>query len=114
MGDETPDRQIHAGDPAAPRQGYPVAAAMRPQRLSAYQRRLLDTLRLQKSRIRYGFFRREAAPELFDLGLAAAAARGRTVRFGGVRFELRFGWWKYVIDPETGETLTGADSGFFS
>lgn len=85
----------------------------RPQRLSAAQRRLLDTLRQQKARIQYGYFRREAAPELYDLGLAAAASPWRTVRYGGIRFELRFGWWRYVIDPETGETLTGADNGMF-
>lgn len=83
----------------------------RPQRLSETQQRLLNTLRRQKAQIRYGYFRREAAPELYDLALAAAAARGRTVRYGGIRFELRFGWWRYVCDPVTDEILTAADGG---
>lgn len=84
----------------------------RPQRLNATQLRLLDTLRQQKSLIRYGTFQRKLAPDLYDLGLAATRARGSSVRFGGIRFDLRFGWWKYVCDPVSGEILTAADGGF--
>ncbi|GAB1369671.1 hypothetical protein MASR1M42_22230 [Azonexus hydrophilus] len=74
-----------------------------------YRRELLSLLRAQSRRIGHGYFTREAAPLLHDLAMAAdAAPRGkRSFIFLGVRFRMAFGWRRYVIDPETGETLIG-------
>lgn len=71
--------------------------------------RLLSTLRTQRARIGARVYSRGEAPELFDLGRAAdQAPRGRrTFIFQGVRFAMKFGFRRYVLDPETGETLTG-------
>lgn len=70
--------------------------------------RLLSTLRDQRARIGAREYSRAQAPELFDLGKAAdQAPRGRrTFTFQGVRFSMKFGFRRYVLDPETGETLT--------
>lgn len=72
------------------------------------RRRLLCTLREQRARIGAAEYSRTQAPELFDLGRAAdQAPRGRrTFTFQGVRFSMKFGFRRYVLDPETGETLT--------
>jgi hypothetical protein len=78
-----------------------------------YRQRLLDTLRRQSKSIGYGWFRPDHAPELHDLALhAAAVRRGRFVWFGGIRFPMRFGIWKYVCDPETDEILVAASGGW--
>jgi hypothetical protein len=76
------------------------------QRLRRKTRRdLLATLRRQSRLVASGFFRREAAPELFDLGMTAKDRRGMSLRFGGIVFPLKHGWHVYVADPETGEML---------
>lgn len=69
---------------------------------------LLNTLREQQARIGSGEFARIKAPELYDLGMAAdhVACGRRTFEFRGVRFGLKFGFRRYVVDLETGETLT--------
>jgi len=69
------------------------------------RRDLLATLRRQSRLIGYGTFRREVAPELYDLATMAIGRRGMSLRFGGIVFPLRHGWHVYVGDPETGETL---------
>lgn len=82
---------------------------MRSKNLSAtVRRRLLETIRLQSRLIGMGFFRRDTAPELFDLAMAAKERRGRSMTFEGIRFPLKHGWHVYVCDPETGETLAAA------
>ena len=71
---------------------------------------LLRTLREQRQRIAgWSHFERIDAPELFDLAQAAdRAPQGRsTFIFYGVRFSLRFGFRRYVCDPETGAFLIG-------
>lgn len=70
---------------------------------------LLNTLREQRARIGSRQFERADAPELFDLSIAAdRAPHGkRSFVFQGVRFRLKFGFRRYVIDPATGEMLTG-------
>lgn len=75
----------------------------------ANRSRLLSILREQRARIGAREYSRAQAPELFDLGKAAdQAPRGRrTFMFQGVRFSMKFGFRRYVLDPETGETLTG-------
>lgn len=83
------------------------------QREIARQRRqfcrtLLATLRQQSRLIDRGFFRRETAPELFDLAMTAKDRRGKSVRFGGMVFPLSHGWSVYVHDPETGRVLVSA------
>lgn len=75
---------------------------------AAVRRRLIETVRWQSRQIGRGFFTRTAAPELFDLAIAAKDRRGRSLVFQGVRFPLKHGWHVYVCDPETGETLVGA------
>lgn len=69
---------------------------------------LLTTLREQRARIGAREYSGAQAPELYDLGIAAEQApRGRrTFTFQGVRFSMKFGFRRYVLDPETGETLT--------
>ena len=72
---------------------------------------LLRLLRQQRRAIneRRGYFSREDAPDLFALAEAAdRVSRGRdSFNFRGVRFELRFGFRRYVVDPETGDILVG-------
>ncbi len=86
--------------------------AARERRLRIRERRtLLEHLRAESARIKYGYFERTAAPTLYDLAQAAKVARGRFVSFRGVRFQLAFGFWKYVRDPETGGTLVGTSGG---
>ena len=71
------------------------------------QKALLTLLRSQARCISKGHFSRATAPELFDLAMAADAAPNgsRSFAFCGVRFPMAFGWRRYVLDPETGETL---------
>lgn len=83
-----------------------TAAARELARLRrAAQRRLLATLRRQSRLIDRGFFRRETAPDLFDLAMTAKDRRGKSVRFGGMVFPLKHGWSTYVCDPQTGDVL---------
>lgn len=71
--------------------------------------RLLSVLRAQRDRIGPRAFVRAEAPELYDLAIAVDNVRRgtRTVLYCGVRFPLKFGWRRYICDPDTGETLTG-------
>lgn len=71
------------------------------------RRKLLSQLRSESDRIGYGFFRRAEAPALYDLAMAARTARGRTVTYRGVRFQLWDGLLRDVVDPDTGRTLSG-------
>lgn len=88
-----------------------TAAARELTRLrQALQKDLLTVLRRQSRLIGYGFFRREAAPELYDLAMAAKDRRGRSVSFGGIVFPLSHGWSTYVLDPETGDVLVSASA----
>lgn len=73
---------------------------------------LLKQLRAESAQVSRGYFSRDAAPYLYDLAQAAKVARGNRVYFCGVRFPLRFGIWKYVIDPETGLPLVAASGGW--
>lgn len=66
---------------------------------------LLDSLRAERERIGDRTFHPHEAPTLHALSMAARSARGRYVRFGGVRFPCKFGLWRYVCDPQTGITL---------
>ena len=75
---------------------------------AAERRRLIEIVRRQSRLIGTGLFSRTAAPELFDLAIAAKYQRGRSLLFRGIRFPLKHGWHVYVCDPETGETLVGA------
>lgn len=71
---------------------------------------LLRTLREQQRQIAgRSDFTRADAPDLYELAMAADAVRRgrRTVDFRGVRFPLKFGFRRYVIDPDTGQTLVG-------
>ena len=71
--------------------------------------RLLSVLRTQRQRIGNREFSRAEAPELCDLAMAVdRVPHGKpSFIFHGVRFWLKFGFRRYVLDPETGETLTG-------
>lgn len=95
-----------------PRLNAPARADRERRRRVRTRRALLERLRAESWAIGHGYFARSAAPTLYDLALAARSARGRFVRFGGVRFPLRFGIWKYVADPETGRTLVGTSGGW--
>jgi hypothetical protein len=68
-------------------------------------RNLLETLRRQSRQIDYGFFRRETAPELYDLAMTAKDRRGKSLKFGGLVFPLSYGWATRVHDPVTDEVL---------
>jgi hypothetical protein len=71
---------------------------------------LLRMLREQRRKIDgWSYFKRDDAPDLFELALAAdrAPAGRRTVMFRGVRFPLRHGYRAYVLDPRTGRILIG-------
>lgn len=75
---------------------------------TAARRCLLEIVRRQSRQLGHGFFARTAAPELFDLAIAAKGRRGGWLVFQGVRFPLKHGLHVYVCDPDTGETLVGA------
>ena len=80
---------------------------------AGYRRQLLMRLRRQSETIGCGLFRAELAPDLYELAQHASADHGRRfVSFRGIRFPLKFGIWKYIIDPETGETLVSVSGGW--
>lgn len=78
------------------------------RKAAAERRRLLEILRWQARNLSHGFFTRDTAPELFDLGIAAKDKRGRSMVFRGIRFPLKHGLVVSVRDPQTGEALVGA------
>lgn len=91
---------------ATPKRHTATRGKTAPDRAAA----LLQTLRRQARSIEgKGYYQRSDAPDLFELAEAAdGAPRGRrSFVFRGVRFEMKFGFRRYVIDPETGETLVG-------
>lgn len=71
---------------------------------------LWRTLREQRQKITgWPDFDRADAPELYDLARAADLTPDgrREFYFRGVRFRLRFGLRRYVVDPKTGGFLIG-------
>jgi hypothetical protein len=71
---------------------------------------LWRTLREQRQKIAgWPHFERADAPELYDLAIAADRAPDgrREFYFRGVRFRLKFGFRRYVVDPKTGAFLIG-------
>jgi len=86
----------------------------RPPSQKATKRRqralLLATLREQRQKVAgASYYQRTDAPELFDLAVAADRVRPgrRTFIFRGVQFRLRFGFRRYVCDPDTGAMICG-------
>lgn len=76
------------------------------------RRYLLKQLREERAQLVGYRFGKADAPELYALAKEASVANGRFVRYKGVRFPMRFGFWRYVLDPETGECLVAADGGW--
>lgn len=79
------------------------------------RRALLDGLRAERRSLDLAGahrFNHHQCPLLFGLAQAARDAQGRSVEFAGVRFGLRFGIWRYVVDPGTGKYLVAAEGGW--
>jgi hypothetical protein len=74
---------------------------------------ILLVLRNQAARIGPRGFSRDEAPELYDLAQLARASDGPSCVFRGIRFPLRCGLWKYVVDPLSREFLVATDGGLF-
>ena len=99
-------RLIVAASIPAPRQ----RRKLKPKRRTANPRTLLlNAIPMQRQRIGGGWFSRADAPELYDLAVAVDSLPHdkRSLTFQGVRFPLKFGWRRYVCDPETGAILIG-------
>jgi len=71
---------------------------------------MLAQLRAEREKIGAREFHRAEAPNLYDLAAAASSARGKSVRFRGVRFPCRFGLWRYVFCPQTRQTLVAVSN----
>lgn len=89
--------------------GRPLKPSVRTKRLNKSPAAYLRKLRQQSERHGGQHFSREQAPELFELAqMADATPAGRSsFLLNGVRFPLRFGFRRYVVDPETGAFLVG-------
>lgn len=94
----------------------PATRATKARRVRTRARRaLLDGLRAERRALDLAgahHFDRHQCPLLFGLAQAARDATGRSVEFQGVRFGLRFGIWRYVVDPGTGKYLVAAGGGW--
>lgn len=69
------------------------------------ERALLARLRREHTKVRANRIPLREAPTLHALAMAARASRGRVVKFAGLRFPCKFGLWRYVLCPQTGEAL---------
>lgn len=92
-----------------PQQGRPSKQAARKKRPAKSPAAYLRKLRLQSAQFGGQHFSQEQAPELFELArMADATPVGRaSFLLNGIRFPLRFGFRRYVADPETGAFLVG-------
>lgn len=80
------------------------------------RRALLDGLRAERRAIdladAHYVDRHQSAPCCSAWRRPRGTRRGRSVVFGGVKFGLRFGIWRYVVDPGTGKYLVAAEGGW--